>query len=535
MERNFKNAALGMSLIAALIYLAFPNRNFSNDALIYAAAAESGDWNQLLHPHHLLYNVCGYLVWKGLGMAGISFRAVYLLQTINSLIGAAGLYVLFFSFRNILRWNEKANNNFRVCAGSQCFPLLIAFSAGYWFYSIESEVYIPALFFIICAFYLITKGLLQDYLERQNIIRIGVLISLACLFHQTHIFFIPAALIAVYRLRKNLSFRRGALLLLFPIGAIILPAYLLAAAYTGHLQSLARFFYWITLYSHAGVYGHFKILNTAACGMGILRTWALSSVLKMFIVNRIVTLRIILLLMGMLIFLMCLFVNLFELMKRFPRYMKIFRVLITLYIAWIIPYALFNFWWEPYNQEFWIPVLIPMVGLFSIPCLARPSFHRVCVTWPAIILLFLINLTGEMIPQSNLKNNERYQLCLELNRHGIKEQDRIIMPNDTPLAYYNYFWGVKLPSLSFYLLEDRAEADIAKEIAEAKKRGGRLLISEAEINPVGVRALLRPARLPKETIRKFYDERLPRRKPLFTYLYDGRNITMFECSFEAAQ
>jgi hypothetical protein len=523
-------------LLPLVVYVLFPNRNFSADALHYSIAIEKGNLEALLNPHHLLFNVVGYFAFHLCRFMGISTRAVYLLQLMNSVLGAAGIYILYYAFLALLGWKGWDSRAAHTRFFASLLSLLIAFTAGYWLYAVEAEVYIPAVFFIILAFFILAKSIAANRLSSSTLVSLGILIAFACLFHQTHIFFVPAVLILLSM--QNSSFWKGKVLyLLVPLFAIVCFSYLIAGYLTGHLESAGAFYSWITLYAHGGVWGHLRILNIPSSFVGLTRVFVLPGAIKNLVLSKYLDLNVALLLMGSIVFFSMLFINLFRFLLGFPSYIKAHRALVVFYLLWIAPYALFAFWWEPYNQEFWIPVLVPAVGILSIPYIGDHerllgkhsgwTYLKLTIIFPAI-LLFLINFTGEILPNCRIKNNERYQLCLKLKELDIGADDLVIMPNDTPLLYYDYFFGIKLKKLSFYLLDEKARDVIEKEIREAKNRHSTILISEAEIEPVRIRSLLKPAKLAADEIAKFYKENLPNLKPIFTYSYDGNEIRMYE-------
>ncbi len=502
----------------------------------YSIAIEQGDLESLLNPHHLLYNVIGYLVFQFCHLIGISIRAVYLLQIINSLVGALGIYFLYRGFLELFRWKRTELTETKLKLGAFLLSLLIAFTAGYWFYSIETEVYIFAMFFVILGFFILTKSLTKNQLTSRTLITLGIIIAFACLFHQTHIFFLPAAIILLSFQEKSF-WKRKLFYLLVPFITIVGLAYLIGAYLTGHLKSFDAFYSWITLYAHGGVWGHLKVLNIPASVSGLTRAFVLSSVIKDLVISKFLNFNIVILLLATMIFFLLLFINFVKLLLGFPAYFKIYYRLIIFYICWIIPYAIFAFWWEPYNQEFWIPVLVPVVGLLSIPYMMSHSplsgkasgrrFVELSIIF-SVIVLFVINFSGEIFPHSRIKNNERYQLCLKLKEAGIDSNDLVIMPNDTPLLYYSYFFDIKLRKLSFYLIGKEAKDVLEKEIKQARSQHNKIFISAAEIIPISLRAALGPAKFSQEEIKKFYQEKLPNLKPVFTYDYDKKKTKMYE-------
>ena len=136
----------------------------------------------LVLPHHLIYepSVLGMLkVWQSLGWTGEADAPA---QLLSSLAGAGGL-ALFYKVA--WEWSQS-----RVA--SILGTLALAFTYGYWFYSVEVDIYLP-LFFLLVTGWLLTRAVKEG--AEANVSRyylMGLAHAVAVLIHQAALFIVPA-------------------------------------------------------------------------------------------------------------------------------------------------------------------------------------------------------------------------------------------------------------------------------------------------------------------------------------------------------
>ena len=107
-----------------LIYLAFPTKNYYWDGIAFAQSIEDapGLNPSLLHSNHLIYNLVGYVFYRGLRALGLNIRALSALQILNGTLGAICALILF-------RILKRALNSVYLAT---TLTLLFAFSATWW-------------------------------------------------------------------------------------------------------------------------------------------------------------------------------------------------------------------------------------------------------------------------------------------------------------------------------------------------------------------------------------------------------------------
>lgn len=168
---------LGVSImlaILAFIYILLPNSNHLADSYGYGASVKYGV--DLFQPHHLLYTGLNYLLLRPLLIVCPGLDTLRLMQFLNALFSLASLFLLM----RIL-----------ISKGvDRIHALWLTFAVGCSFsvmrFSVEAEVYIVPIFFS-----LLSSCFYQRYLRSKHSLDAfygGLMASLACLFHQIHLF-----------------------------------------------------------------------------------------------------------------------------------------------------------------------------------------------------------------------------------------------------------------------------------------------------------------------------------------------------------
>lgn len=171
----------------AIAYLFLPSQNMSADAISYAADVKFG--YDLLQPHHLLYNGFMWLLYRPIEALGIGIGTAAFMCCINALFSLSTLAMLYATIKRIA--TEQTALALMVFAGS-CF--------GFMRYTFECEVYIPPLFFSIVSSYFFVRYSTENRL--WQVLFMGLAASLACLFHQVHLFWGIALFIGIASLKR---------------------------------------------------------------------------------------------------------------------------------------------------------------------------------------------------------------------------------------------------------------------------------------------------------------------------------------------
>lgn len=136
---------IGLSILP--IYLATLTSDYYWDGITFALQIETVAKGErgaelLFHQNHLLYNAIGYLLYQTSHAAGVTIRALDLLQITNALVATLGIVVFF---RIAARQTENRYDAF-VCTGA------LAFSSVWWKLSTDANAYMLSIvLLLVCA------------------------------------------------------------------------------------------------------------------------------------------------------------------------------------------------------------------------------------------------------------------------------------------------------------------------------------------------------------------------------------------------
>lgn len=243
--------------IVFLLYLFFPSHNNSGDAWNYAAVAKYG--NELFSPHHLLYTATLYILKICTGYQNI----LALGMVMNAVFAILGCIVLFQILKII------SNNPLRALI----LTALTAFSFGFWRFATENENYIIPIFFSLLGSFFFVKSYVRQAFSAKYILLSGFFATIACLYHQIHIFWFIGLLAGWVWIDGKTGIKRG---LVFTSAFVLAPlVYFLVIIFYLH-QSLS--FYNITHFVFHDYYtgdagNHLGVNNFLLGGINFIRTF----------------------------------------------------------------------------------------------------------------------------------------------------------------------------------------------------------------------------------------------------------------------
>lgn len=173
--------ALLPSVFYAIVYLAMPTGNPGLDAYGYATDIAKGE--NLLLPHHLLYNLIGFVLTRILGVDAA--HTMDCLVAMNAVMAATCLYFAYL----ILHGLEKRSGLDNVeKAGWMPLPVVMFLGAtfGMMRFATENETYIAPLLFSLAG----TWQIFNYHAEQKGRqLWLGLLLlAVAVLYHQIHVF-----------------------------------------------------------------------------------------------------------------------------------------------------------------------------------------------------------------------------------------------------------------------------------------------------------------------------------------------------------
>lgn len=372
-------------------------------------------------------------------------------QITNVFIGALGAALVWFLLRTVTR-------DF-IVASAGCG--ILAFSYGYWWYSVEVEVYMLSVAFLICSLLIAHRAALRP--KAGSFAALGATTGLAVLAHVTNVLFGAVAMVAVLYAARALPPRRlanCAAAYAGVVAGVVLPAYVLAIRVIG-FSSPDEVLEWQTDYAQNDAWGGWGIsaLPKAVIGAGrsltgghfalsldpardlayrVLPTQSLRE--EVFLVRDLGPASAVLLLLLVVAVLLMLAVLAAGWLRR-PDLNGSARVLAVLCLSWLVPYAVFFTWWEPDNVEFWIAAWVPLAILLALPLSANGSpvsRGRASGVLLIVAVLFAVNLFGSVLPQHGLQN-DYWRLRYSWYENSAKPSDMVVANDYIGASYLDYF------------------------------------------------------------------------------------------------
>ncbi|NIT35049.1 MAG: DUF2723 domain-containing protein [candidate division Zixibacteria bacterium] len=416
----------GLGLAALLLYLRVRNALYSFDAVAYAEVVENGTAQQLLHPHHVLYNPICRLAYAVARLLGYDGRALGPMHFLNALAGAVGVAFTFLVCRKL-----GASRTASLLAG-----LAVATAAAYWANAAGVEVYTlgtaAALVGLYAAAQVPSRGTSAATLA-------GAACAGAALIQQLNILLAPAAFIYVLttgaaRRQKALAFA-GGYAGAFVLGYVVLPAAFL------RFEGAGDYVEWFFSYARMKRWGGFSWPNVAAGADAFARVFYVNAFwdnfAAPFIKKDVRHLRVALPLWLGVAFCGA---NLWLRLTHGPER----RALILVAVSFLT-YTGFILWWLPRYVGYW---LFPAATFAAAVAVASSKRGR---RWHLISLIALtlawlgitnVNWRDGISRLPDLQANADYRAGLAVSRI-IPEDALAYLANSPAVTYARYFGGVR--------------------------------------------------------------------------------------------
>ncbi len=280
----------------------------------------------LVLPHHLIYEptVLGfYKIWQAFGWTGEADAPA---QVLSSLAGAGGL-ALFYK----LTWMWTSSRPAALLS-----TLALAFSYGYWFYSVEVDIYLPPLFFLLLAAWLFTRVVKASGGPVLMYYLIGLAHAFAILIHQAALFIVPAFLLGLWLIpRENRERLLHVVRYGLGLAGVVIPIYLFAGTVIAGQSTPDSFLKWVNSYGNLGTWGVVSAETPANALSGMS-----AAISAEFWTGRVLVITII---------------SMALLLSR--RSIQRGGAFAWTLCAWTITYLAFFTWWQPEVLKFWVLVL----------------------------------------------------------------------------------------------------------------------------------------------------------------------------------
>src|SRR5215510_14886149 len=176
-----------------LLYLSFPTKNYYWDGISFASAIESSTRfnSTLIHPHHLLYNAFGFVVYRLSAWLGFHYRAVEILQFTNCILSVCCAVLL-------ARFVQRALRSYFITV---VLVATFSFSSTWWKYSTDADSYVISVLFLLLALNLLLGS------GRVRSIPLALAHVASMCFHQLAVFFFPAVIVGILLQKTGLRER----------------------------------------------------------------------------------------------------------------------------------------------------------------------------------------------------------------------------------------------------------------------------------------------------------------------------------------
>jgi hypothetical protein len=482
-----RGAAAIVWTVSYIFFLLTLANNFSasHDSINYLNHIVRSE--HLFHQHHLLYH---FLANKWLHLFQPLFPAVpqhYIIESFTAIWGSGALTICYLFFRNRFSLLPSL---------SVLGTMLIAFSYGTWFYSVNIEVYTPPLFFLLWSLYIITN----KQPRRNDIWRIALLHSLAILFHQVNVLFGFVILQWIYVNRKEAP-PFASFVKYFVTGAIIVGAtYFMIGWFVEGNNSADRFIGWILGYSvghgywqplslhtpmqvlagfsRAFIGAHF-IFQVPVVDTFLQSSFRAHSLRDEIFLSEQVSASMAWFLLALTVLFGVLMISLITRFIRRMRAMKMHFHVMNPMLLCLLVYSLFFVFWMPEILEFWIlqMVLVWMLVIGMLPVIRFPfGLPARTGTMLMAAMLFAINYFGSMRWLQRINNDWYY---VEIKKMpAVTRGDVVIVENQWILKDYVRYYT---PATVIATDEpDFSRDDAKKKIDEAKAAGHHVYLYRNE-------------------------------------------------------
>lgn len=412
----------------AALYLCTKTHRNTFDAVSYAgliaihrdAPGTSPAW--MFHPHHLLFNALGYLLWKIAWIAGWHASSLDVLQTTNALLGAFGIALFFGTLSRLLPrapWLAAL-----MTAG-------LAGSFGYWICATDGRVNMPSTVLLLGAFALFVR--LVERPSRGLAAAIGVLSGAAVLFHESAGLFGAVGFLGVVlaartpaererpaEKKKSRGWAELPVVYLATFVATIALPYLAIGYFVVGLHSVGSFRHWANSYAELGWWWNFHIasdldqdlyairhaLFVEPAGAGTIHL-APSVPLGLRAIYWTA--------LGVWVATGCFVIGSMPRLLRSAQ-----RPIVLVCILWAVLYAVFFTVWSPGYFVFWVPALIPLAILLALAVHSLPRRKHLPVTaalsgWLALCIA--INWVCSIGPGMASDSSPFQRIALDMRAH----------------------------------------------------------------------------------------------------------------------
>ncbi len=409
-------AFLALYLVTQTSYYTFDAVSYAQQILTYR---HTGSLFWIFHPHHLLFNGLGWIVWRISESAGYRGGPLRVIQTTNAFLGAFGLALFYLTLRRILTRSHTLAVLLTAALGC---------SFGYWICATDARVNMPSVTALIAATFALVLTIQAP--SRSRAIVAGVLAGLAALFHESAILYIVVGWTGVALAEypqgsaKDERLARWATLGYFTAGWIVtfVVPYLFVGTVLLHLDTLSAYRTWASRYAELGWWWSFDVSKNLRLDVyGIRRALFVEPLGKSgtFHIAKSkdeVKQALYLLSLGGWIAAIYFFITAIPLLFKTH-----YRPYLILAVVWLFAYIGFFTFWSPEYFVFWVPAIVASCIIFALAASPLRAGKRGWI-WPMAILLWVIcfgysNYVESIKPHLVRGNNPYLVQAADIKKH----------------------------------------------------------------------------------------------------------------------
>lgn len=444
--------------VALILYLALPNTDQGMDSYVYALNVRN--LSELIHPHHLLYNVVGVVVNRLFSFAGLG--SLRLLSLLNSMIGAI---ILVMVFRTIKSKTDMVN--------ALSATALLGSLYSFWYYSTSVEVNMPAILFASLALGQLSK----EDLSNKHWILSSLAIAMGSLFHQTlSLLYLPLIYACFDRYRSV-----GKMFKLVAPGILsLMVLYAGVAFWQASEKTIDGTWRWITYYSHLGAWGKLAIDNCLVSIWGIAKTlWGGDMIRKLIYLSDqriadyayLTTLILTILLMSS------------ALAASFTKGSR-WNFLEKFLLSAAIIFGLFAFWWAPTDDGFWLYSAFFMVIYAYLRSTSWALQKKILILLPLVFVF--ANYPFEIIPSTKPDKSIVMNGAEKLAAMNVRKSDLVITNFNQIRLALDYHYGIKTNTACLLFAPAGNKDEVIKNYKQQitnHLKDGRVFIFSNELDP----------------------------------------------------
>jgi hypothetical protein len=340
---NFQGLVICALIVgSALLLYVFRASSLTGDSLNYAYSIKTG--SDLFHPHHLLFNPIVRLLFIVISSVCRACDVVIAAQIHNIFWAVVAVLAIFLIIRHIMAsvtWGAGA-------------AILLLLSTGFWAYSTQVQVYLPA---TGCLAAITALLILRHRFVRTvpGVLAVTLLFSLSIFYHQASLFFaIPLGYFLTGH--KDQDEKKVFPVIFSLTGVVVLAAYVLAFLSIAGPKTLKAFIRFCLSYAFLPNPDWATLKNISARGIGHLilsQARDVVSLPRQWYVPGAVALGIGLGSLGIW--------HVRQILKRRnDADMRIF------FMLWLLPIYIFLLWYAPGAYELLIVTIFPLLVLFFV-------------------------------------------------------------------------------------------------------------------------------------------------------------------------